>query len=142
MSFDRDKGLDDLERREGFRPCVYKDSEGLWTIGIGLLVDPSRPGAGLTHEEARWILGRRYDQKVAQLNAALPWLKTLSDARQRVLYDMAYQLGVSGVLAFRNTLKAIQVGDWQAAHDGLMDSLWARQTPNRARELAAQMLEG
>jgi len=142
MNYDMDKLRDSIKKNEGFRAQAYQDSMGLWTIGYGRLCDKSRPNSGLTEAEAEYLLTNDIARIEASLTSAIPWMKSLSDARQRVLIEMAFQLGVSGTTAFRQALKAMQAGDWQTAHDQMLDSRWARQTPARAKELAAHMLRG
>jgi len=140
--YDLDLLRKSIKTNEGFRSYAYRDSLGLLTIGYGRLCDPSRPGSGLTETEAEYLLNNDIAKVVANLTKALPWITSLSDARQRVLYEMAFQLGVTGVTAFRQALKAMQAGDWQTAHDQMLDSRWAKQTPTRAQTLANQMLKG
>ena len=55
---------------------------------------------------------------------------------QEVVINMCYQLGVNGVSKFRKAISAMQEGDWEEAANEMLDSLWARQTPNRAKELS------
>ena len=55
---------------------------------------------------------------------------------QEVVLNMCYQLGITGVSKFRKAISALQEGEWQEAADEMLDSLWARQTPNRAEELS------
>jgi len=55
---------------------------------------------------------------------------------RRALLNMAYQLGVSGLLNFSKMLTALQAGDREEAAREALDSLWAKQTPNRARRVA------
>jgi lysozyme len=55
---------------------------------------------------------------------------------------MSYQMGTTGVMKFKNTLTAIEHGDYELAALGMLDSTWAKQTPNRARRLASQMKVG
>jgi len=43
---------------------------------------------------------------------------------------------------FKKALAAIRSGDWQEAHDQMLDSRWARQVPRRAEDLAKVMLRG
>jgi lysozyme len=52
-----------------------------------------------------------------------------------------YQLGKDGGLAFNNMWDAINRGDARAAHDEALDSLWAKQTPKRAKRFANMLLE-
>jgi lysozyme len=55
---------------------------------------------------------------------------------------MAFQMGVDGLLKFKNTLELIKNGKYKEASDAMLDSLWAKQTPNRASRLSAQMKTG
>jgi lysozyme len=55
---------------------------------------------------------------------------------------MAFQLGINGFLQFRMMRQALSRCDWLAARNEALDSLWARQTPNRARRVAEQILTG
>lgn len=130
--------LAQLERHEGYRRAVYNDSLGYATIGIGRLVD-GRKGGGITKEEARYLLVHDVDQVVGELTQRLPWWTTLSEIRQRVLVDMAFNLGIAGLLSFKNTLKAIHDGDWAAAEFGMLNSKWATQVKQRAHTLAYMM---
>jgi lysozyme len=133
--------LSQLEEHEGFRSSAYADSEGWLTIGIGRLID-ARKGGGITREEARYLLGNDVTRIVAQLGTALPWWLELDDVRQNVLVEMGFQLGVPGLLKFKNTLRAVEAGDWHDAAAGMLASKWAKQTPKRAEKLARQMREG
>ncbi len=132
---------EELVRDEGEALHCYQDSAGYWTIGVGILIDPRR-GGGITREESRYLLANRIAGKVAELDAALPWWRSLSPNRQRVLLNMVFNLGLKGLLGFRGTLAAIQRGDYERAHEGMLASKWARQVGARARRLAAMMREG
>ena len=52
--------------------------------------------------------------------------------RRAVLLSMAYQMGVDGLMKFKNMWAAINRQDWDDAADQMLDSKWARQTPERA----------
>lgn len=132
-----------LREDEGEKLTAYKDSKGLLTIGVGILIDSSVPGAGITKEESTYLLRNRIASKTAEVERALPWVSTLSAVRKSVLINMAFQMGTAGLLGFKNTLAAIEKGQWQAASVGMLDSKWARtDSPNRAQRLAKQMLTG
>jgi len=62
--------------------------------------------------------------------------------RQAVLVNMAFQMGIQGVQKFKKTLSLVEMGDYDGAADGMLKSLWAKQTPNRAAEMAQQMRSG
>lgn len=131
-----------LEAEEGRRACVYKDSLGLWTIGVGRLVDSSKPGAGLRPAEIDLLLANDIDEKTDEVRAALPWIDSLDEPRRAVLIGMAFQMGTRGLLGFKNTLAMVKARDYEGAARGMLASKWAQQTPNRAHRLAEQMRTG
>ena len=53
-----------------------------------------------------------------------------------VIYEMCYQLGVTGVSKFKKTLAYIENSEYKMASKEMLDSKWARQTPNRAKRLS------
>ena len=120
---------------EGFSPTVYLDTEGRQTVGYGLCVDPDVAGAGITREEAESILRMRLMRLQNEVSSAVVAFYELPDPVQQALVEMAYQLGVGGLLRFKKMLAAIEARDFQTAADEGMDSLWARQTPNRAEKV-------
>jgi lysozyme len=65
-----------------------------------------------------------------------------AETRAEVLADMAFNMGVSNLLKFRDTLAAVERGDWNAAASGMLASRWASQVGARAVELARQMRTG
>lgn len=137
----KDKLAKQLYRDEGFVSHAYKDSLGFWTIGIGRLIDKDK-GGGITEEEALYLLNNDIDRKTAELLKALPWVDKLDEARKGALFNMAFQMGVPGLLKFKNTLALIQQGDYKAAALQMERSLWAKQTPNRAKRVIEQMEKG
>lgn len=131
-----------LKGDEAVRANVYQDSLGLWTIGVGRLVDASKTGGGLRPEEITLLLNNDIDDRIDQLTRRLSWFQDLDSARQGVLVNMAFQLGVNGLLGFVNTLKLVGQGDYSAAADNMLLSRWASQTPARAERMADQMRTG
>jgi len=131
-----------LMQEEGSRGTVYQDTLGFWTIGIGRLVDARKAGAGLSTEEVQYLLQNDIKKIETHLDAAIPWWRELNEPRQAVILGMAFQLGINGLLQFTNTLAAVRYGNFQGAHDGILNSKWAKQTPGRAERMALQMLTG
>lgn len=130
-----------LREDEGEVLHAYKDSEGYLTIGIGILID-QRKGGGITKEESSYLFQNRVGAIRERIRKALPWFDGLDIVRQGVLLNMAFQMGVDGLLKFKNTLRHVQARQWTAASVGMLDSLWAKQTPERAERLAEQMRTG
>jgi lysozyme len=134
--------LELLETEEGFRATVYKDSLGLLTIGIGRCVDPSIPGAGLTREEAEYLLANDVRRVMVEAGKTFPWFAGLDLVRQTTVAALVFQLGLPRFLDFHRTIEAIAAKNWQAAHDELLDSRLAAQAPARTKRMALQLLPG
>ncbi len=124
----------DLLSHEGFKSSVYQDHIGFLTIGIGRMVD-ARRGGGITFEEAMILLKNDVRKVVADLRKELPWFSQAPTGVQRALVNMAFQMGVNGVLGFKNTLTLIKQEKYKEAAENALKSKWAKQTPARAREV-------
>jgi lysozyme len=135
---DRLKLKAQLVRHEGLRLRPYRCTAGKLTIGVGRNLEDR----GISEDEARVLLENDVAQVESELAKALPWFVRLDEVRQRVLINMGFNLGVPGLLAFKQTLAAVERGDYTAASDRMLDSKWARQVGARATELAAMMKEG
>lgn len=142
-----DELITDLKRDEGWRPFAYDDAsgepvhkgfelEGYVTIGYGFCID-SEKGSPLPRKVAEYWLGLLVNKRWIDLVTRIPWLVDQPANVQRALGNMAYQLGVSGVLRFQKMLDALGAGDRETAADEALDSKWAKQTPNRAKRVAA-----
>lgn len=137
----RENIIRSLRGEEGEVLHEYKDHLGYSTIGVGRLID-KRKGGGITEEESAYLLNNDVTKIVEQLDKRLSWWTKLDDARKGVLVNMAFQMGVDGLLGFKNTLKMIESGQYEAAARGMLQSKWATQTPSRAKRMAEQMRTG
>ena len=158
-----------LRIEEGDKPRAYKDHLGYWTIGIGRLIDP-RKGGRITAEENAILLAndptraggtimdwtltpaersmllkndvKRFTDAMAEWPA---WKRVQGDIPRMVaMTSMCFQMGpgADGFGGFVNTLKMIAAGQFGAAADNMLKSLWAKQTPERAERVAAMMRTG
>lgn len=138
----RDALANQLIADEGMVLKPYRCTAGKLTIGIGRNLED----AGISKSEAMLLLGADIDKVESQLDATLPWWRGMSEARQQVLANMAFNMGIGnsarGLLSFRNTLAAMHRGDYKAAARGMLDSTWARQVGQRAVRLAKMMEDG
>lgn len=131
---DKAKLKEELILDEGIVLHEYKDSLGYSTIGVGRLIDKKK-GGGITKEEAMMLLDNDIERKSKELFKALPWVINAPELIQRALVNMAFQMGVEGVLGFKNTLALIQTKQYVKAADNALQSKWAQQTPNRAKRV-------
>lgn len=132
--------IPDLEYDEGCRLSAYQDTRGIWTIGYGHAY--VHAGTVWTQAQADAQLNIDIAHTEASLDNQLPWWRKLDDVRQDVIAEMAFNMGVTNLCQFHHTLAAMQSGQWQQAHDGMLASLWATQVGQRANRLARQMLTG
>ena len=130
-----------LRRDEGEVLTAYQDHLGFWTIGVGRLID-KRKGGGLSPEESAFLLNNDVDTRIKALEDAFPWFKGMDETRKGVLVNMSFQMGVNGLKAFKNTLASVANGLYEKAASQMLESLWASQTPERAKRLSEQMKTG
>lgn len=139
--------LADLRSDEDFRSYVYDDAAGTAivrgtqvvgypTIGYGFCVDKFK-GAPLPVSIAELWLEHLVNERLRALAREITWFETQPEDVQRALGNMAYQLGVSGVMRFSRMLGALKAGDRDLAAEHALASRWATQTPNRAERVAA-----
>lgn len=121
-----------LIRHEGVRRKPYRDTVGKLTIGVGRNLEDT----GISEGEAFNLLHADVHRVRRGLDKYLPWWSAESDPVRLVLQNMAFQLGVEGLLGFTKTLAALRRRDYPGAAKEMLDSLWATQTPKRAQELA------
>lgn len=155
---------DMLIHDEGRRLKVYWDTEGYPTIGIGhLIVLRETRDMGAINNLLSEQIGRRVDngvitesecsvlfaedvQDVYREIERYPNIKEAFDAcdetRKKAICNMMFQMGGPRLCKFKRSLRLIADRNWAAAHDELLNSNWARQTPNRARRVASVIKTG
>ena len=124
--------INKIKESEGFKGVEYLDSLNIPTIGFGTRLP-------LTEAEAELILSFRLNQMISHLLEVKPLVLRLPQDKQEVLFEMVYQMGVNGVLNFKMMWLALENFKYNEASVEMIDSLWAKQTPNRANKLAEQM---
>ncbi len=133
----------DLLRDEGLRLYVYDDANGQPirpgytlkghpTIGIGRALDVH----GISRDEAEALLSNDIEAVYAEITQRLPWFSQLDDARQRALCNVAFNVGVSGLLQFHEMLAALNQRNYRQAAKSLLESKLGAQSTSRAQRLA------
>jgi lysozyme len=123
---------DMLIQHEGLRTFPYHDSVGKLTIGVG----HNLTDCGLPKEIIDLLLNYDITDKQIQLSERLYWFDTLPELAKLVLTDMAFNMGVSGLLTFTKTLEYIKQGDYKNASIEMLNSKWAKQVGQRANDLS------
>ena len=137
-----DRLLASVKKHEGYRNKVYLDTLGKRTVGVGHLC-----------VEDFWEDNKEYEEKFLMtilehdLQSAIKSAEELcegyniSDDAKIIIIEMIFQLGKSGVSKFRNMWKALAEDppSYHVASIEMLDSRWAKQTPNRAKEMSDHM---
>ncbi|WP_342753756.1 lysozyme [Pantoea sp. MBD-2R] len=139
-----------LSYEEGYREKPYRDTEGFPTVACGIKIGPK--GADLANyvftvpkKVGDIWLQVFVDSVITQCRAnplIYAALQQCNPARADIIYSMAYQMGVAGLASFRNTLVMISNGNFTGGSSGMLQSLWAKQTPKRAQRHAEVMRTG
>lgn len=131
-----------IAAEEGWRDQPYYCSEGYPTVGYGFRL------AGKGDQLPNFVLPRAagdawLDALILSIEHTMSSKTTrMNVARSAVIVSMCYQIGIQGVLQFKRMWAAIDWQDWQAAADEMLDSRWAKQTPERAQRHAQIMRTG
>ena len=135
--------LESVKKHEGYRNKVYLDTLGKRTVGVGHLC-----------VEDFWEDDKEYEESFLMeilqkdLQEAIRGAKELMEEHgcadideraEEILIEMVFQLGMTGVSKFRNMWKCLSELNYLGASFEMPDSRWAKQTPNRAKDMAEQM---
>ncbi|WP_430229775.1 glycoside hydrolase family protein [Paraburkholderia tropica] len=133
----------ELRRDEGVRYSIYLDTAKIPTVGVGHNCRasplPQNWVCPLTDAQVDQLLMQDLQATFAQLDAKLPWWTSLDEVRQRVVCNLAFNLGVAGLMTFKTALGAMQRGSYAIAAAAMMNSAWYRQTGQRAQRLCYAM---
>lgn len=136
----------ELRIDEGVRYSPYRDTKGFLTVGVGHNLDaaplPDDWTYPLTDDLVNVLLASDLQNVFDDLDNVLPWWRDLNDVRQRVICNMCFNLGLTKLLGFTNTLPAMRQGRYADAARGMLNSAWASQVGNRAKRLATMMEKG
>ena len=133
--------MERIKKHEGFVPKIYKDSLGYATIGYGHLVLPEEQweeGKEYSKEQLEHVFKTDFNNAVGQATGLMDGMD-LDDKAKEVIIEMVFQLGVGGVGKFKKMWEALRKKDYGEASFQMMDSRWAKQTPNRAESLSKVM---
>lgn len=134
---DLDAFQDHLVWAEGERLDLYKDSVGIYTIGVGHNIEEK----GVSKAVSRLML-KEDIQDVVDDCRRLPYWDSLDSVRQLVVADMVFNLGLSRFLKFVRLNKALAIQDYNLAAVEGKDSKWYKQVGRRAVKLMAAMVSG
>ena len=127
--------VEDIKKHEGFEPKVYQCTEGYDTIGYGFTIKDLE----IDKDVADLILMKKLHTLLQRITIAFPWFENIDNIAKSVVVNMCYQLGLRGFSQFKKTIYYLETEQYEEASMEMLDSLWAKQTPNRANELSELM---
>jgi lysozyme len=127
-----------LIKDEGERFMLYKDSEGILTIGVGRNIQER----GISKDESELMLSNDINIVYNQALNNFPWFDSLNDTRKCVILNMLFNIGLTRLTGFKKMLAAIEAKDYKEAAVQMLDSKWAKQVKVRACRLAKEMQDG
>ena len=120
-----------IRDHEGFRLEPYEDSEGILTVGYGR----NLRDVPFTRAEVELMFDTDFRRAVQGVEN-FTFVEHLNEVRKGVVIEMVFQMGPAGVGKFRKFRGACMRHDWETAALEMLDSRWAKQTPERAKRLA------
>jgi len=127
-----------IKRHEGFSDEPYRCPAGYWTVGYGHFM--GQGGCKISQRVADALLDEDIDK--ATFGVASLGFDFLDQARTEVLIEMAFNLGLKGLMRFKKMMAALEAENYEAAADEMLDSKWAKQVTRRAVELSDVMRSG
>ena len=145
---DKKELVQELIIDEGKVNSIYKDHLGYDTFGVGHLVIDSDDECGqptgteVSEERIMQCLEQDIDGVCSDLDRNVPFWRDLDEERQRIVANMAFNLGINRLLRFKKFLKALENRDYVTASIEMMDSRWAKQVGQRSTRLSKRMIDG
>jgi len=124
--------IEQIKKHEGFRSTVYQCTEGYDTIGYGFAVKDLY----LSEEVCDIILIEKIAELKLNITKKFDWFEHSPDVIQNAIINMCYQMGISGFSKFKKTIYYLETEQYEEASTECLDSLWAKQTPHRAKEIS------
>jgi len=126
---------------EGIRRFAYQDSMGKWTIGIGRNINEGS-GKGLSTDEC-WYLLRNDIKDCRNQLKDYDWYKQLDKVRSDAIVELCFNLGLHGLLEFKDMINALQIKQYISAGTFLKNSNWYSQVgKNRGDDLVFRLRNG
>jgi len=148
-----------ITKHEGKELCVYTDTAGHPTVGIGYNLDnPGAPAAiaavganyddvragtqCLTDNQVMQLFEPSYQSAVSGASQAVSSFNSLCCGVQEVMVDMDYNLGNSGFASFTTFIGLINSRQWSAAADDGLNTAWCAQVKSRCTDDMERVRQG
>lgn len=148
-----DETIQRLVLHEGVRLKPYKCRKGYLTIGVGrnLETNPLTNAEeqvcgdymhGITKNAAFYLLRNDIKRVETECKKRIAIWESLDDERQYALLDMAFNIGIHGLLQFKKMLSFLGVGNYRQAAEECLNSKYAKDVGQRAVRIANTIKTG
>ncbi len=120
--------------------CVlhpYADTVGKLTIGYGRNLDDK----GISKKEADYLFDNDFDSCERQLSN-YSWYADQPQGVQAALINMCFNLGLPRLKGFKRMIAALEAKNYTLAAQEALNSKWATQVGQRAKDVAVMLREG
>ena len=132
--------MEDLElwikNCEGLDLHTYVDTNGHVTVGWGRNLEN-----GIRLDEAELMFQNDLKQTISELET-LPWFSSQPQGVKNALINMNFNLGITKMLEFKDMITALEHKNYSAAAQAALNSLWAKQVHQRAKDIAVAISAG
>jgi lysozyme len=140
-----DKLREDLEADEGIKHETYLCSEMKLTFGVGHLVLESDPeyhqpiGTAVSPERVTECFNADIQMTIDDCRIIFEHFDGFPEEAQLCLANMCYQLGRPTFSKFKRSIAYANDHQWGDLAEEILDSRWAKQTPNRAKRISDRL---
>lgn len=125
-----------IKNYEGLRLRTYIDTNGHCTVGWGHNLEN-----GITIDEAELIFQNDLKRTVSELRE-YSWYTMQPEGVQDALINMTFNVGIEGILEFKEMIEYLKSKDYTKAAQAVLDSVWAKQVNRRATDVALNIRNG
>ena len=130
-----------IVEHEGIKRFAYTDTLSYVSVGIGRCLD-AKKGKGLSVDECFYLLANDIKDLKSELSK-FDWYNKQNYVRQGALIEMAFNLGVNGLINFKKMIVCLDGGNFESAAKEMADSTWATQIGiNRLKDLQSRIRLG
>ena len=126
-----------IKNHEALKLRLYKDTVNKYTIGWGRNIEDN----GISQDEAQLMFDNDFARTQREL-APFPWYVNQPQNVQDALLNMNFNMGIARLLGFKKMIMALTVKDYTKAAMEALDSKWAGQVGQRAKDVALMMRQG
>lgn len=126
-----------IKHHEGYRNKPYLCTGNKITIAYGRNLQDN----GISQDEGDLMLENDMNRVEKELLAKAWYVNAPSNVKD-ALFNMCFNLGMPRLLGFRKMIAAIIAQDYTKASIEALDSLWAKQVGQRAKDVALMIRQG